>query len=202
MSATEQSTELAAISLRLETAFEHIYRERMSDIPVINEKISIHAIGFQPWEQSYLGVMVTPWFMNLMLLPSALENWDDKKTGTHTSYYFPSGRYQFLTGFEAEIGKYQSCSLFSPMFEFADDTAAIETAEIILQELMNSENIEQGDIQTEEIEKIWQGEIEKPTEKQDLTTEQTHAPPTSKINTPISRRQLISLGMGDKKRAE
>jgi len=189
---SEQGSDLQNISRNLETIFEKIYRERMADMPVINNKIGVHAIGFRYWgEELYLGVMITPWFMNLTLLPNDSESWNDKLVLSTSTYTFPSGSYKFLTAFEPGIGKYQTCSLFSPMFEFADDSAATETAEIILKELMNSEHIESGDIHSVQIEKIWSGEEIKPEALAEQPEEPEQATPTNKIERPISRRKLL-----------
>ncbi len=180
--------ELEDLSGRLEQAFQDIYQQRMADLPVVNKKIAVHAIGFQHWQQSVLGVMITPWFMNLMMLPGKDENWADKPLQTNSYYVFPSGRYAFLMGYEKEIGYYQSCSLFSPMFEFQDDEAAVETAKIIIKELMNSENVEQLDIPEED--------VEKPVQTNDMisTTDQEVEPVGEKIKKPMSRRRLLGLG--------
>ncbi len=198
---SEQNIDLQTLSNKLEATFERIYHERMTDIPIVNDKIGVHAVGFQHWQQFYLGVMVTPWFMNLTLFPVNSEDWKDKPELSTSIYAFPSGRYKFLTGFEPEIGKYQTCSLFSPMFEFADNAAAIETAEFILKELMNDENIEQGDIDTEQIEKIWHGEQSNPEEHSEHPEETDQTTPKEKLSSPISRRQLLrgTLMMGDEK---
>jgi [NiFe] hydrogenase assembly HybE family chaperone len=37
---------------------------------------------------------------------------------------FPAGRFDFLVGEEAGLGRYQMCSLFSPVLEFEDQEAA------------------------------------------------------------------------------
>ncbi len=172
---------------RLEQAFQDIYHQRMADLPVVNKKIAVHAIGFQHWQQSILGVMVTPWFMNLMMLPGKDENWADRPLQTNSHYAFPSGRYAFLMGYEKEIGYYQSCSLFSPMFEFQDDEAAVETAEIIIKELMNSENVEQLDVPEEDVENRVQ--------TNDMISEPDRdvMPVAERIKKPMSRRRLLGL---------
>ena len=48
-----------------------IQRERMADIPLLNPALEVQAVGFSVWEAYCLGVLITPWFMNLMLLPLA-----------------------------------------------------------------------------------------------------------------------------------
>ena len=187
---------------QLKDAFNTIYKERMHDVPVINNKIEVAVIGFQQWQKSYLCIMITPWFMNLMLLPGEDENWDELRETTSTRHTFPSGNYQFLVGFEADIGKYQMCSLFSPMFEFADNDAAVDTAEVAIKELMNNENIEHSDIDSRQIEAIWDGTEEHPDKiaaREEAETAKAkalaEAPPRKplkqRMEQPVSRRRLL-----------
>jgi [NiFe] hydrogenase assembly HybE family chaperone len=182
----------------LETAFNHIHKERMVDVPILNDKIEVAVIGFQQWQNSYLCIMITPWFMNLMLLPGEEENWDDMRETTANRHTFPSGNYEFLVGYEPDIGKYQMCSLFSPMFEFADNDAAVETAEVAIRELMNDENIEQNDIDSAQLEAIWDGTEEHPDKiaaREAAAKAKAEAPPRKplkeRMNEPVSRRRLL-----------
>ncbi|RLA53873.1 MAG: hypothetical protein DRQ65_05730, partial [Gammaproteobacteria bacterium] len=140
------------------SVFNTINTERMNDIPILNHKLSVSLIGLQEWNNNYLGILVTPWFMNIIMLPNQADEWSDIPELSSEKYVFPSGNYKFLMGFEPDIGKYQTCSLFSPMFEFADNQAAIETAQAAITELMNDENIETTDIDSEQIQRIWEGE--------------------------------------------
>ena len=149
---------LSKTSEKLEQTFEQIYQQRMLDIPICNHDISVKVVGFQSWDNCFLGVLVTPWFMNLILLPQSRDAWENLKELESVPHIFPSGRYSFLVGYEAELGKYQSCSLFSPMFEFADNDAAIETATEVIKELMNQEHIDQTTLHEKEIQAIWQSD--------------------------------------------
>ena len=99
---------------------------------MINIRLGIHAIGFQRWQNNFMGILITPWFMNLVLLPVHEDDWSDMVELSKHSHAFPSGVYEFLVCYDSDIGYYQICSLFSPMFEFPDDAVAIETAEIVL----------------------------------------------------------------------
>ena len=56
------------------------------------------------------------------------------------AYRFPAGVYEFVAGREEVIGEYQACSLFSPMFAFADHDAARLTAQAALQALFDAAN--------------------------------------------------------------
>ncbi len=146
----------------IESVFTRIYQENMKDVPLINEKLEVSVIGLQQWQGLYLGVLITPWFMNIILLPYETDTWNDLSELSKETHIFPSGRYSFIVGGDKELGTYQMCSLFSPMFEFADNEAALDTATVVIKELMNVENIEQTDIDSEQIERIWKGEEEHP----------------------------------------
>ncbi|MEM9181746.1 MAG: [NiFe]-hydrogenase assembly chaperone HybE [Pseudomonadota bacterium] len=129
----------AAIGDRLEVAFRRIARERMADIPILNPEIEVEAVGFQSWEEEHFGVLVTPWFMNLMLLPHDEANDEPSpRSGDKACVTFPAGEFEFIYGNEDEIGRYRMCSLFSPMFEFEDHAAAVATAREVLKGIMEA----------------------------------------------------------------
>jgi [NiFe] hydrogenase assembly HybE family chaperone len=146
----------------LETTFLGIQQQRMQGVPVINERLSVKAIGFHEWNKHQLGVLITPWFMNLMLFPQTRNETGDRthnKVGSTYTHIFPSGAYDFVVGYEEDIGYYQSCSLFSPMFEFEDQQATELTAKEVLAALMNEDNIDYASQSRDhEIEQIWKGE--------------------------------------------
>ena len=131
--------------LGLEQTYSTIQTERMCGMPFLNSVLRAQAVGFQRWGEHCLGVMITPWFMNVMLLPCEGDGWTDLPPGTTVQHRFPSGVYEFVVGEESGIGRYQSCSLFSPMEMFEDQTAAVATAEAALAALMASENREISD---------------------------------------------------------
>jgi [NiFe] hydrogenase assembly HybE family chaperone len=51
--------------------YQAIYEERMRDLPIVNPKLAVEAVGFDQWEEKDLGILITPWFMNLVLLPDS-----------------------------------------------------------------------------------------------------------------------------------
>ena len=42
----------------------------MKGMPIYNPTLAVEAVGFREHEGRQAGVMVTPWFMNLTVLPS------------------------------------------------------------------------------------------------------------------------------------
>ncbi len=113
---------------RIAAIFTRIHHERMRDLPIVNPVLTVKALGFREVEQGWLGALVTPWLMNLVLLPYKPADWARLRTGTQIEHAFPAGSFMFTMGHEEGLGPYQSCSLFSPMFEFVDQTTAEATA--------------------------------------------------------------------------
>jgi [NiFe] hydrogenase assembly HybE family chaperone len=89
-------------------------------------------------------VMVTPWFMNLMLVPRDPAAWTPLRMGAKRKYALPAGEYEFIGGDDPAIGEYQMCSLFSPMFDFADMETATLTAKLALDALLDPAHAEPG----------------------------------------------------------
>ena len=112
----------------LESAFEAIHRERMRDIPLLNPKLAVAAVDFQRWDQHWVGVLITPWFLNLMLLPGSESDWPGLAVGEKIELDAPSGEYAFTAGYEEAVGEYLFCSLMSPVQNIHDQAAALDTA--------------------------------------------------------------------------
>lgn len=120
----------------LETTFNEILDKRMRDLPVVNVSLSVQAFGFNRFGEDWLGVLITPWFMNLMLLPGPDSAWQEQAPGIKIDKHFPYGTFEFTLGTETQIDTYALCSLFSPMFQFENQAAALATAESALQGLL------------------------------------------------------------------
>jgi [NiFe] hydrogenase assembly HybE family chaperone len=96
---------------------------KVKGLPIYNPTLAVEAVGFREHEGRHVGVMVTPWFMNLTVLPSP----DDLKVwiaGGTLRLTFPSGAYDFTTTDLHDVGLIGTCSLFSTMLEFTDHEAA------------------------------------------------------------------------------
>jgi [NiFe] hydrogenase assembly HybE family chaperone len=131
---------------QLAAAFRVVHQTRMHDVPILNTAIAVEAVGFAPWDAHWLGCLVTPWFMNLILLPRVAEHWVRLRPGEKHTYIFPAGAFEFIGGREESIGEYHACSLFSPMFEFADHATARQTALECLNALFDAENVAHADV--------------------------------------------------------
>ena len=123
----------------LTTAFERIAATRMAGLPMNNPALRVAAVGFRPWRDSHLvGVLVTPWAINLMLLGDKTSRDLYLAADCRQAWDFPSGHYDFMGGDEPECGAFQFCSLFSPVFEFPDQATAEATARAAMDALFAS----------------------------------------------------------------
>lgn len=131
----------------LELAFARIADTRMRDVPVQNLALRVQAIGFEtvvePAGEVLLGVLVTPWFMNLVRLPHAVNGAGAASlpVGQKVRREVGCERFEFIGACEEGLGVFEACSLFSPMFEFADQASATATATEILAQLRQPEQL-------------------------------------------------------------
>jgi [NiFe] hydrogenase assembly HybE family chaperone len=130
----------------LEQRFRVIWRQQMQDVPIVNGALTVEAVGFRPWREHWLGILITPWFMNLWLMPRVDAAWSSIGERESRHHVFPAGVFEFIGGRDPVLGDYQACSLFSPMFDFADAIAARSTALASLDALFDAATREAGDI--------------------------------------------------------
>ncbi|HEX5393196.1 MAG TPA: [NiFe]-hydrogenase assembly chaperone HybE [Rhodocyclaceae bacterium] len=119
----------------LSQAFNRIRQTRMAGLPFLNPALQVEAVGFRPWQSRIVGVLLTPWAMNLVVLPGNDGSFRSLGADVQQTWAFPSGDYEFMGGEEVECGPFHFCSLFSPMADFADQTMARTTAEAALEAL-------------------------------------------------------------------
>ncbi|MGF7174012.1 [NiFe]-hydrogenase assembly chaperone HybE [Azospirillum doebereinerae] len=174
---------------RLERAFREIHTAQMRGVPIVNDALAVKAVGFRAWEGRWLGALVTPWFLNLVLLPGAEDDWSGLIPGAKELVEFPSGRYEYVHALRKDVGPYKACSLFSPMFEFTTMLHATETASAALVALFDPANREDG-TRSAEIRRLREAELAPPPEAVE-TVEPAPAP-----EPPRPSRRALLLGMG------
>ncbi len=153
---------------RLVDSYRRIGAQRMQDLPIFNPNLKVEAVGFTPWQGRLLGVLITPWFMNLVLLPGAQDDWSELASGTSETWELPAGEYEFTVTADDALGVHQSLSLFTTVIDFPDQ----QTARAVAQEI--TERILTNDVQSET----------KPVESLDEL-------PTRVLDKPMSRRDLL-----------
>jgi [NiFe] hydrogenase assembly HybE family chaperone len=126
---------------QVEEVFRRIAETRMDGVPILNPALAVQAVAVERWEQSIILGLVTPWFINVMLLPGTGEcaEWEGMAVGQSTVQELPGGRFSFIAASEEGIGPYRMCSLFSPVLEFADQETACAAAAAALHEMLRAE---------------------------------------------------------------
>ena len=123
----------------LERVFGDVYLHRMQDVPLCNHALGVEAVGFRRTDDGWLGVLVTPWFMNLMLLPARGLQWTHMLLGAKRWQRFASGKYELFGSAEEGVGEYHYFSLFSPMAGFSSQDEARSVAQAALVLLMDAD---------------------------------------------------------------
>lgn len=126
------SAQLAARVQTLVDFYRHVQTERMQGIPLLNPALSVEAVGFE-WvapeatDPVAEGVLITPWFMSLLRLPS-VNLPHGHRVGRKAVRDFGSERFDFIGAHDPAIGYHETCALFSPMNGFATQDLARDTA--------------------------------------------------------------------------
>lgn len=160
----------------------------MADLPVSNPALVVECVGFQAWAERQIGVLITPWCMNLILLPGPGDHWaewEESQIGRKLMLALPSGQYEWIYNRSDNTGGYLSCSLFSPMNMFSEQAIAVETAEEVMRAVFDTANESLTDRQQAVREQIAQTASEQETVE---VQEEEKSPAT------LSRRGFLTAG--------
>ena len=116
--------------------FETIRRTRMLGLPFLNPALAVEAVGFRPLNKHQLGVLITPWFMNLVLLPT-IDAGSIFSAGSKITIRLPSGPIEFTAAHDDELGTYLTAALFSSVSDLPDQETAREIGWQVMQEVFN-----------------------------------------------------------------
>ena len=197
--AAQEAAIIEARTKLLETDFTEVWHGKMRDVPIVNKVLHVQAVGFQIHEGRPLGVLISPWFMNLIQLPAEGEDWSDLNPGAKEYLTFASGEYEFIHNVREMVGGYKACSLFSPMGEFKTQQQAVDVAKAVMVALFDEENRAETDraadiraARTEELAAIEAAEQE--------VEEAEQAVPI--LRDAPSRRQVLTAGLADAAESE
>jgi [NiFe] hydrogenase assembly HybE family chaperone len=107
-----------------------VQTERMQGVPILNPALSVEAVGFAWGDDERTvaeGVLITPWFMSLVRLPSAVEG-HGGRVARKSVHGFGNERFEFIGAHDPAVGYHETCALFSPMGGFQSQEQARETA--------------------------------------------------------------------------
>jgi [NiFe] hydrogenase assembly HybE family chaperone len=135
MSAAPHTDARPADERAFEQAFERVRVERMAGLPFLNERLRVEALGFRDWQGVRIGALVTPWSVNLLVLPAPGAALPAVRPGATHAWSFPSGEYGFDGHDDETLGRYHQYSLYSPALDFETHEEAATVARAALEAL-------------------------------------------------------------------
>ncbi len=108
--------------------YRRVWQTQRHDLPCVNPALRVEAIGFVRYAGDWLGVVVTPWFLNLFLLNGGGSLWGDIPAGQRRYLELPCGALQFIADDDPVVGPYQYCPLIAPVSAIADMGVARQAA--------------------------------------------------------------------------
>jgi len=126
--ASPEAMNAALTGEAIATRYRHIAATAMAGLPICNAALDVAAEAFRVHAGRAVGIVVTPWFMNFVAADLAdAPPSPALRAGSSIKLAAPAGEIELIVG-ELPGFRLDSCSLFSPMGEFADMASAILTA--------------------------------------------------------------------------
>lgn len=125
----------------LEAAYRHIHATKMADVPILNPRLRVEAVAFQPFDGGLFGALVTPWSVNAVFFPPP----GPPSPELGRARALPSGVFTFLPQRLEGLGVVELSSIFSPALEFESHEAAVATAAEAVRLLLSPEAPRQAD---------------------------------------------------------
>ncbi|RJT28066.1 hydrogenase-2 assembly chaperone [Buttiauxella izardii] len=113
----------------LEKAFQTVAESQMCQLPFYRAHIPVRACGFQLFEHQWLGCMLTPWMLSLLVLPGPGQVWTTRTVGEKLALTLPCGNVRFTVGEMDGCGQYLASSLMSPLEKHTSAGTMIMLAE-------------------------------------------------------------------------
>ncbi|EMH4752901.1 TPA: hydrogenase-2 assembly chaperone [Yersinia enterocolitica] len=113
----------------LEQVFGQVVADEMRGLPFYRDHIPLRACGFQLFEQQWIGALLTPWMLSLVVLPGPQQSWQRRAVGERLMLALPCGTIGFTVSEIAGCGQYLSRSLMSPLDTSLSAERALQLAE-------------------------------------------------------------------------
>ncbi|ASN86552.1 hydrogenase-2 assembly chaperone [Pectobacterium versatile] len=114
---------------QLEAAFQAVAESNMQHLPFFQPQIPVRACGFQLFEHQWVGCMLTPWMLSLLVLPGPDQVWQQRTVGEKLALILPCGNIRFTVGDINGCGQYLAASLMSPLKKSLAAEAMLTLAE-------------------------------------------------------------------------
>lgn len=115
--------------------FEEVLRTRMQGLPFLNPALAVRTVDFGRVQGDWLGAVITPWCVQLMLLPGGGTLWVDASPGTRSTVLLPVGMLPFI----ADSGDHVLPAFqYFPLLNSAAGLADMEAAEQVVRDALRT----------------------------------------------------------------
>ena len=105
--------------------FRVVLETRMSGLPFLNPDMAVAVVECQRVAGDWLAGVVTPWSLQLVLLPGGGSHWYDTAVGGRRVVALPAGELVFIGDEgEASLPAFQYCPLITPVQHITDNEVA------------------------------------------------------------------------------
>jgi [NiFe] hydrogenase assembly HybE family chaperone len=109
---------------------------KMRDLPIYNTRLVVEPVGFGPCGELVVGMLVTPWFINLVIFGHPLP-----RTGDTLTVSLPGGDFDAL-GASVDGVEHLAVALLSPVNHLANQDAARAVAQEALRLVLGGVEVE------------------------------------------------------------
>ena len=114
---------------RVVAYFRRVLADRMAGLPFINPALAVATTSFLRVDGDWLGAVLTPWCLQLVLLPGGGALWEDIPAGERRYVGLPAGALEFIADSgESDLPVFQYCPLIAPVTHFTGMTQACQAA--------------------------------------------------------------------------
>ncbi len=111
--------------------------QNMLDLPFYRADIPCFTPNFVLFEGQWIGTVLTPWMLNIVILPGPNQQWEVKTEGDKLAIQLPYKAMTFIVSSLESIPQYLSCSLLSPLDPNLTAEQAVQLAKDCLTMLLS-----------------------------------------------------------------
>ena len=109
--------------------YRRLLAERMADRPYLNPALQVATTTFRRVGGDWLGCVVTPWSLNLVLVNGGGRLWQDMRDGERRLVRLPVGELEFIADAgETSLVAWQYCPFIAPVKHIPDMEHALIAA--------------------------------------------------------------------------
>ncbi len=109
----------------------------MQGLPFCREEIPCFCPKFVLFENQWIGAVLTPWMLSVVVLPGPGQQWEIRELGDKLAIPLPYKTLNFTVSSLENIPQYLSCSLHSPLDSSLSKDYAVQLTKDCLQMLLS-----------------------------------------------------------------